>query len=49
MIQRPEDGKEFDSSIDEVSETVDGQFLMIRRDGTKNSGSIGTSFAHAAE
>lgn len=48
MIQKPEDGKEFDSSVDEVTETEDGQFMMIKRDGKEHTGSIGTSFANSA-
>ena len=48
MIQKPEDGKEFDSSVDEVTETEDGQFMMIKRDGKEHTGFIGTSFANSA-
>lgn len=49
MIETPEDGKEFDSSVDEISESEDGSYLMIRRDGELHTGSIGSSFKNAAQ
>ena len=49
MIYPPEDGKEYDSEVDNVTYTDDGQFLMIERDGAEHTGSIGTSFDNAAQ
>lgn len=50
MIYPPEDGKEYNTERgDQYSISADGRFALITRNGELETGTIGTSFAHATE
>lgn len=49
MIQAPVNGKEYNTENgDEYTESSDGTYCLITRDGTKATGNIGSSFPNAA-
>lgn len=49
MIQRPQEGKEFDSENDIVEFTEDGLYCIITRDASLQNGTIGQLFNNYAE
>ena len=49
MIQRPQEGKEFDSENDNVEFTEDGLYCIITRDASLQNGTIGQLFNNYAE
>lgn len=49
MIQRPQEGKEFDSENDQVVFTEDGLYCIITRDASLQNGTIGELFNNYAE
>lgn len=49
MIQRPQEGKEFDSENDIVEFTSDGLYCIITRDASLQNGTIGQLFNNYAE
>jgi hypothetical protein len=49
MIQRPQEGKEFDSENDIVEFTDDGLYCIITRDASLQNGTIGSLFNNYAE